>query len=221
MDMDTNIKEDICEVGRRMYNRGFAYANDGNISVKTQDHIWVTPSGISKGYMTPEMLIKVGLDGCIQSSSGKATSELSLHLRIYRERPDVSAVIHAHPPFATCFAVAGISLDRYILAEAAINLGRVPVAEYGTPGTDEISDAVAKVIMDCDAILLENHGALTCGHELFYTYNKMESLEFYAQISYYTELFGKSKELSYDKIQKLIEYRKKYNCQGKHPAISE
>jgi len=211
MEIDVCIKDNICEIGRRMYNRGYIYANDGNISIKTKDYIWVTPSGISKGYMTPEKLIKVGLDGCIQNNSRKVTSELSLHLRIYRERPDISAIVHAHPPFATCFAVAGIPLDKDIIVEAVVNLGHVPVAEYGTPGTKEICDSVADVIKDCDAVLLENHGALTCGNELLYAYNKMESLEFYAQISYYTKLLGESKNLSNDKLQKLLKYRERYN----------
>lgn len=220
MKSQEEIKQDICEVGRRLYNKGYVVSNDGNISVRVGDNeIWVTPASVSKGFMTPDMMVKVDLDGKVLEGTWRPTSELPMHLRVYRERPDVSAVVHAHPPYATSYAVAGIPLDKYILPEAVIYIGHVPIARYGTPATEEIPDAVAEVVQDCDAMLLESHGALTYGHELFYAYNKMESLEFYAQVSFISRQLGGAREFSNDKFDKLMDYRKRFKSPGRHPGI--
>lgn len=215
------IKKQICEIGKRVYNNGFVAANDGNISVKINDkEVLCTPTGISKGYMTPDMICKVDLTGRVISSNGnyKPSSEVKMHLRVYKERPDVKSVVHAHPPYGTSFAIAGIPLTKAIMPEAVISLGCVPIAEYGTPSTDEIPDAVSKYLNNYDAVLLENHGALSYGPDLISAYFKMESLEFYAKLTYLSSQIGEPQILDKIQIEKLLDIRKNMNIIGKHPG---
>ncbi|MDD7267598.1 MAG: class II aldolase/adducin family protein [Lachnospiraceae bacterium] len=215
------IKKQICEVGRRIYNRNMVAANDGNISVKISDNeILCTPTGVSKGFMTPEYICKVDMNGNVLQANGsfKPSSEIKMHLRVYKHRPDVQAVVHAHPTFATAFAIAGIPLSQPIMPEAVIALGCVPIAEYGTPSTDEIPDAVEKYLPYYDAVLLENHGALSYSCDLMAAYMKMESLEFYAELLYKAKQLGGPKEFDKEQIEKLYEIRRKMGLPGKHPA---
>lgn len=219
MKTDFEIKREICEIGKRIYDKGFVAANDGNITVKVNNNeFWATPTGVSKGYMTPDMLIKVDGEGRVLEGKLKPSSELRMHLRVYRERPDVNAVVHAHPPTATGFAIAGIPLDKYTMPEAIIFLGSVPLTAYGTPSTDEIPDAVSKHIQNYDAFLLQNHGALTLGVDLTTAYFKMETLEFYAKISLVARQLGGERELPCDEIEKLMDIRRKFNVPGRHPG---
>jgi L-fuculose-phosphate aldolase len=141
-----------------------------------------------------------------------------MHLRVYRERPDVTAVVHAHPLYATSFAIAGIPLTQPIMPEAIITLGCVPIAEYGTPSTEEIPDAVSKYLQYYDAVLLENHGALTFADSLLSAYHKMESVEFYAHLLYQSKMLGGPKELSKEQVERLYSMRAQYGMTGKHPA---
>ncbi len=215
------IKKQICDIGKRIYNRGMVAANDGNISVKISDNEFLcTPTGVSKGFMTPDYICKVDAKGnVIQANDGfKPSSEIKMHMRVYKERPDVKSVVHAHPVYATSFAIAGIPLTQPIMPEAVIALGCVPIAEYGTPSTEEIPDAVSKYLQHFDAVLLENHGALAYSDSLLAAYHKMESVEFYAQLLYQSRMLGGPKELSHDQVQKLYEIRKKFGMKGKHPA---
>ncbi len=221
MKSEYEIKEEICEIGRRIYNKGMVAANDGNISVKIGENEFLcTPTGVSKGFMTPEYICKVDGEGrVIQANPGyKPSSEIKMHLRVYKERPDVESVVHAHPIYATAFAIAGIPLTQPIMPEAVITLGSVPIAEYGTPSTEEIPDAVSRYLPYYDAVLLENHGALTYGASLLNAYHKMESVEFYAQLLYISKQLGGPKELSEDQVQKLYEIRRQFGLTGKHPA---
>ena len=206
------VKEQICEIGRRMYSRNMVAANDGNISVKLNDHEFLcTPTGVSKGYMTPESICRIDEKGnLLQANPGfRPSSEIKMHMRVYEKRPDVGAVVHAHPPYATSFAVMGIPLDQPIISEAVVSLGAVPVAEYGTPSTEELPDALEKYLFEYDAVLLEHHGALAYAPDLAAAYMKMESVEFYAQLLYQTKMMGGPRVLSEDRVQKLIEVRKK------------
>ncbi|MDF2486556.1 MAG: class aldolase/adducin family protein [Herbinix sp.] len=221
MKSEYEIKEEICEIGKRIYNRNMVAANDGNISVKLNENEFLcTPTGVSKGFMTPEYICKVDKDGkVIEANSGyKPSSEIKMHMRVYKERPDVVSVVHAHPMYATGFAIAGIPLTQQIMPEATITLGSVPIAEYGTPSTEEIPDAVSKYLPNYDAVLLENHGALTYGDSLLNAYHKMESVEFYAQLLFISKQLGGPKELSDDKVQKLYEIRRQFGMTGKHPS---
>lgn len=217
------IKKMMCEVGRRVYNRNMVAANDGNFSVKLNDDEFLcTPTGVSKGFMTPEFICKVNRKGeVIQANAGfRPSSEIKMHMRVYEKRPDVGSVVHAHPTFATSFAIAGIPLDRPIMPEAVIALGSVPISEYGTPSTNEIPDNLEKYLPNYDAVLLENHGALTWSTDLMSAYMKMESLEFYAELFYKSRMLGGAREFDQAQLEKLYDIRRKMNLPGRHPAIN-
>ncbi len=216
------IKQEICDIGKRIYDRGMVASNDGNISVKIGENEYLcTPTGVSKGFMTPEYICKVDGDGnVLEANPGfKPSSEIKMHMRVYRERPDVKSVVHAHPMYATAFAIAGIPLTTPIMPEAVIFLGEVPIAKYGTPSTDEIPDAVEPYLQSYDAVLLENHGALAFSDSLLNAYHKMESVEFYAQLLFLARQLGGPKELSQDKVERLYEIRRQFGVKGKHPAV--
>ncbi len=190
---EAELRRQICEIGRRMYDKDLAASNAGNISVRLADgSILCTPTGISKGFMTEECLCVIDLDGnVLRASAGwRPSSEMKMHRRVYQRRPDVQAVVHAHPVYATTFAAAGIPLDRKVLAEPIVDLNYVPVAEYGTPSTDEVPDSIEKYLQDFDAILLGNHGALTYSDDLIHAYYNMEMVEFYARTIYQLTLLG-------------------------------
>ncbi|MGO5051658.1 class II aldolase/adducin family protein [Lachnospiraceae bacterium LCP25S3_G4] len=213
---DFEAKKAIIDVGQRMYNRGFVAANDGNISCKVgPDTIWTTCTGVSKGYMTQDMLVKMTLDGKILMGARKPSSEVKMHLRVYQENPDVNAVTHAHPPVATSFAIAGISLDKAVLPEAVVQLGSVPVAKYATPGTQEVPDSIAPFCKDYNGVLLANHGALSWGSDVYQAYYRLESIEYYAMILMYTgNIIGKQNELSCGQVNELLGIRQKLGIVG-------
>lgn len=220
---ENEIKKQICEIGKRIYDKGMVAANDGNISVKISENEYLsTPTGVSKGFMTPEFICKVDSNGTvIEANEGyKPSSEIKMHLRVYKERPDVNAVVHAHPLYATGFAIAGIPLTAPIMPEAVIFLGAVPIAEYGTPSTDEIPDAISEYLQSYDAVLLANHGALSFSDSLLNAYHKMESVEFYAQLLYISTQIGTPNELSEEQVKRLYKLRKSFGIKGKHPADS-
>lgn len=221
MASEYEIKKQICDIGKRIYDKGMVAANDGNISVKLNENEFLcTPTGVSKGFMTPDYICKVDKNGnVIQANAGfKPSSEIKMHMRVYKQRPDVNSVVHAHPMYATGFAIAGIPLTQPIMPEAVIALGCVPIAEYGTPSTEEIPDAVEKYLQSFDAVLLENHGALTFSDSLLAAYHKMESVEFYAQLLFIANQLGGPKELSDSQVQRLYEIRRQFGLKGKHPA---
>jgi len=221
MTSEYEIKKQICDIGKRIYDRGMVAANDGNISVKISDNEFLcTPTGVSKGFMTPDYICKVDAEGKVLQANGnfKPSSEIKMHMRVYRERPDVKSVVHAHPIYATSFAIAGIPLTQPIMPEAVIALGCVPIAEYGTPSTNEIPDAVEKYLQYYDAVLLANHGALSYSDSLLNAYHKMESLEFYAELLFKSKQLGGPKELSQSQVERLYEIRRQFGLSGKHPA---
>lgn len=215
------IKKQICDIGKRIYDRGMVAANDGNISVKISDNEFLcTPTGVSKGFMTPDYICKVDAKGNVLQANGnfKPSSEIKMHMRVYEQRPDVRSVVHAHPIYATSFAIAGIPLTQPIMPEAVIALGCVPIAEYGTPSTMEIPDAVEKYLPYFDAVLLANHGALAYSDSLLAAYHKMESVEFYAELLFKAKQLGGPKELSPHQVERLFEIRRQFGLSGKHPA---
>ena len=220
------IKKYICEVGHKLYDKGFVAANDGNISVKVSNNeFYCTPTGVSKGDLTPDMIIRI--DGTGKKIEGKLnpSSEIKMHLRVYQERPDVNAVVHAHPPVATAFTVAGVELNQYILPEAILTIGNVPTCAYGTPSTMEIPDSLMPYIQQHDAFLLKNHGALTVGNTLLRACFTMEEVEFNAKINLYARQIGVGKNANIDEIscyelERLMELRKKMGLPGKHPGCS-
>lgn len=216
MQNEYEIKKEMCEIGKRVYDRDMVAANDGNFSVKLNDNEFLcTPTGVSKGFMTPEYICKIDRDGnVIQANEGfKPSSEIKMHMRVYADRPDVQAVVHAHPLYATSFAIVGIPLTQPIIPEAVITLGSVPIVEYGTPSTDEIPNALAPYLPHYDAVLLANHGALTYSDSLLNAYHKMESLEFYARLLYQSKALGghfhkEVRELSKEQVERLYDIRR-------------
>ena len=218
---EMEIKKLMCEIGKRVYDRNMAAANDGNFSVKISENEFLcTPTGVSKGFMTPEYICKVDAKGNVIEANGnfRPSSEIKMHMRVYEKRPDVNAVVHAHPSFATSFAIAGIPLTAPIMPEAVISLGCVPIADYGTPSTMEIPDNIEMFLPCHDAVLLENHGALSWGQDLLTAYHKMESLEFYAELLYKAKVLGGAKEFDNENIERLYGIRKQMKIAGKHPA---
>lgn len=221
MQSEMDIKMEMCEIGKRVYNRGMVAANDGNFSVKLSENEFLcTPTGVSKGFMTPEYICKVDAEGnVIEANEGfKPSSEIKMHMRVYKEREDVKAVVHAHPMYATTFAVCGLPLTEPIMPEAVLSLGTVPLAKYGTPSTMEIPDAVSEYLPYYDAVLLENHGALSYADSLMGAYHKMESLEFYARLLYQAKMLGGPKELTDEQVKRLYGMRRQYGLTGRHPA---
>ena len=208
---DYEAKKQIIAIGKRMYDKGFVASNNGNISCRVGPNtIWTTPTGVSKGFMTPDMLVKMNFDGKVLMGKLKPSSEVKMHLRVYNENPDVMAVTHAHPPVATSFAIAGISLDRAILPEAVVNLGSVPIAHYATPGSQDVPDSIAPYCNTHNAVLLANHGALSWGKDLTEAYHRLESLEYYATVLMYTgRIIGRANELSCSQVNELIDIREK------------
>ena len=214
------IKKEICEVGHKLWLKGFVAANDGNISVKINDHeYYCTPTGVSKGSLTPDMIIKVDQNGKKLEGKLNPSSEIKMHMRVYQKRPDVTAVVHAHPPVATAFTVADIDLDQYILPEAVLTIGNVPTCDYGTPSTMEIPDSLDPYLQKHDAFLLRNHGALTVGCNLNKAFFVMEEVEFNAVICKHAMDLGAVHEISNDQLKKLMDLRKAMNLPGRHPGI--
>jgi L-fuculose-phosphate aldolase len=215
------LRLDIVEVGRRLWTRGFVASNDGNISVRLPgDRLLCTPANVSKGFMTPEMMVITDMEGrLIDGAPGrKASSEILMHLMAYRHRPDVHAVVHAHPPLSTGFAVAGIALDRAVLAEVITTLGAIPIADYATPSTPALPAAVEPYVKTHDAMLLANHGALALGADLFAAYYKMETIEHFARISLVARMLGRENTLSRDEVGRLQELRDRYGIASPAPV---
>ena len=219
---NTELREQICDVCHKMWQLGWVAANDGNVSVKLPDgNFLVTPTGISKSFITPEKLVIIDKDMNIVSAEGnyKPSSEIKMHMRCYTERDDVGAVVHAHPPTATGYAVAGKSLDEYSMIETVIAIGSIPLTPYGTPSTNEVPEAIAPYLKEHDVLLLQNHGALTVGCDLITAYYRMEMLELFAKISLTAHLLGGAKEIPKEQIDKLLYLREHYyHVTGKHPG---
>jgi L-fuculose-phosphate aldolase len=215
------LKKEIVEVGRRTYERGYVASNDGNISARIDDKtVLITPTGVSKGYMKPDDLVIVDMNGKVVSGSKKPSSEFFMHLQVYKDRPDVNSVCHAHPPYATGFAVAGVALDKCVLPEVIIALGSIPLIEYGTPGTEEFYKPVVKLLQDYDAFLLANHGALTIGKDVLNAYYKMETVEHFAHIAFIAQQLGYITTLNRDQVQKLTDLRQRYGIRANIGCVS-
>ena len=200
------VVSDVIHVGKRMYDRGYVASNDGNLSVRlSEDRLLITMTGVSKGFLTPDQLIEVDYDGKVISGDYAPSSEMKMHLMVYRERPDVQAVAHAHPPTATGFAVAGVNLPDNLLPEVIVSLGYVPIAAYGTPGTMELVESLRDYVRDYDAVLLENHGAITLGPDIVAAYHKMETMEHCARIALVARMLGRVNTIDEENVDKLIQ----------------
>jgi L-fuculose-phosphate aldolase len=212
---EPQLREAIVEVGRLLAEKGWVAATEGNISVRLPgDRVLVTPSGVAKGRLTPEALIITDMNGVRLEGEGVPSSEIGIHLAAYRARPEIGAVVHSHPPFATGFAAAGRALNQGVLPEVIVGLGSIPLAPYGQPGTDALVDAVAPLLETYDAILLANHGVLTCGPDVMTAWFRTETVEQFARITLVAELLGGPRLLPRQEIQKLFDARPRYGVQS-------
>lgn len=203
-------RRDIVNCAKRAFNRGLVAATDGNISIRMDvDRVMITPGGTSFAHLNAGELAYVDINGTLLDYSCKPSSELPMHLEIYRQRPDIQAIIHAHPPYSTAFTVAGMSMATPVLPEVIVMLGAVPTAEYATPSTTESAEVIRELIKSHDVILLDHHGAVTCGETLDEAYYKMDKLEHAARTMLAANSLGSVNPLSEDNINKLQRFKKK------------
>ena len=209
------LRQDLVRFGKMLHSQGFVAATDGNLSVRLDDErILITPTCVSKGMMRAQDMVIVGLDGRKLNGSSNPSSEITMHLTIYRMRPDVGAVVHAHPCTATGFASAGMALDEPLCSEVVITLGSVPLAPYATTGSMELSDSLRPFIPYHDAILMANHGVVTYGADLRQAYMRMEAVEHYARIVLTTRLLGSAQSIDSRELEKLVAVRSQYGKNG-------
>lgn len=216
MTTENELRELICELGRRLYEKNLVSATDGNLSVLLQEgHYLITPSGVSKGFMKPEDIIIADATGKKVSGTGKVSSEFFTHLACYEERPEIQAVVHAHPPKAVGCTLAGYALTEYLLPEVVLAVGGIPVADYATPGTTEGADVIRPLIAQCDALLLDRHGAVTVGLDLLDAYYKMEKIEHAAESIITAQTLGTPRTLNSEQFERILQSRKAYGALGK------
>lgn len=212
MPSDRQHRLAIVDYGRMLHGNGFVAATDGNLSIRLgENRLLVTPTCISKGRMRSSDMVIVDMDGKRVSGKRRVSSEIGMHLLIYRLRPDVHGIVHAHPPTATGFAASGYDLNRPLVCEVVVGLGSIPLARYGTPGTPELTGALAPLIPNHDAILMANHGVVTYGSSLESAYMKMETVEHFAKIALVTHLLGNEQPLGEKEVEKLHQVRHLYN----------
>src|SRR5689334_9292943 len=201
-------RREIATFGKMLYQRGYVAAMDGNLSVRLDDErILATPTAMSKGFLRPSDMVIVDMDGRLLAGRHNVSSEIAMHLLIYRLRPDVRGIVHAHPPTATGFAAAGMALNQPLVCEVVIGLGSIPLAKYGTPGTPELTDALEPLVPQYDAILMSNHGVVAYGVDLHSAYMNMETVEHFAQIALVTHLLGRQQPLKDEELEKLLAAR--------------
>ena len=212
MHNETYVRMQIVNVGKKLAQRFFVASNDGNISAKLDDNtILITPTGINKGDVVADQILKVDLDGNLIEGHMKATSEIKMHLAAYRIRPDIKAIVHAHPPAATAFAITGEKIDQpMVLPEAMFSLGKIGYCRYGTPSTNEVPQSIEKEIACCDSLILSNHGAMTVGQDVMQAYYRMESLELVSRIVIASRILGNVKPLNDEQIRKLDVVRREH-----------
>ena len=205
-------REAVCRVGRLLYDRGYVAANDGNISVKVaENRLLITPSGVSKGRMTPEMLLVTDMDGTVIEGDRHPSSEGKMHLEVYRGRPDVNAVVHAHPPVSTAFAVCRRGLETPYLSELVAGLGQVPcTTSFAMLSTEEVPESVRPYLADHNALLLANHGALAWGGDLWEAFDRLETVEHTAKIVLNAQLLGGGVPLTEEEVERLQSLRGMY-----------
>lgn len=212
---DAEVKRDILEAGRRLYQKNFVAANDGNISARVSETvIWATPTGVSKGFMTEDMLVKLDLDGNILEGTSKPSSEIKMHLRIYKESPDIRAVTHAHPPVSTTFAAAGIPLEKALLQETVVRLGIIPVAPYALPGSSALAEGVVPFVKDYNGLLLEHHGTVAWGTSVMQAFYILESIEYNATVTMYARMMGIERPMTSSQIDGLVALRPAWGVTG-------
>jgi L-fuculose-phosphate aldolase len=205
---ESQHRNDIIDICKRVHSNGWVASNDGNISIRIGPNaVLCTPTGMSKGYLRTDQLVKVDMDGNKLEGELEASSEVKIHLDVYKNKKGINSAVHAHPPYATAYAVAGIPLDQCVIPEIIVSLGSIPLTKYGTPSTQEIPESIRKYLPDHNAFLLENHGAFTIGNDVHQAYYRMESMELFAKISLLARTLGNVNTISEENVQKIMDMR--------------
>jgi L-fuculose-phosphate aldolase len=208
---EAEFRAEIARFCHLIYEKGYVASTDGNISARMPDgHVMCTPTICNKGFVRPDDMVIIDASGQRIKGERKASSEIAMHLLIYQMRPDIHAVVHAHPPCATAYAAAGIPLNKALISEVVLALGCIPLAEYGTPGTAELTEQLRPFVKNFDALLMANHGVVTYGANLEDAFNRMDTVEHFAKISIYTKILGRERLLSSEDVEKLWVQRQKY-----------
>jgi L-fuculose-phosphate aldolase len=204
---ESELRQQLCDIGRMMYERGFIGAADGNLAVRLDERrLLVTPAGCLKGFMVPEEMVITDLDGN-SLGSGRPSTEIQMHVALLRERQDVSAVVHAHPPYCVAFSLAGIPLTRCIIPEIVVTIGNVPTVPYATPGTRELPDSLREPIRSADVLILERHGMVTVADELWSAFKLLDMVEHSAKIVHLALQLGPAQVLDQEQVAKLMQSR--------------
>lgn len=213
------LRELMCEIGRRVWQRGYVAANDGNFSCRLGDgRVLATPTMISKGFMQPSDLVTVDLEGRQLSGERRVTSELKMHLHCYRSRPDVRACVHAHPPNATAFAIVQDPVPKCIMPEAEVNLGEIPIVPYATPGTEAFAQALDEHLPDFNVFLLASHGVLALGADLLEAYHRLETADHYCRILINVRALGQATRISPEAMESLFEIKRRMGLHDRRIA---
>lgn len=208
---ESQYRSDIIDICKRVHSNGWVASNDGNISIRiAENEVLCTPTGMSKGYLMPDQLVKVDMEGNKLDGELEASSEVKIHLDVYKHKKGINAAVHAHPPYATAYAVAGIPLDQCVIPEIIVQLGSIPIAEYGTPSTHEVPINIRKHLPEHNAFLMENHGAFAIGADVHQAYYRMESMELFAKISLLAQTLGNVQNISEENVRKIIEMRSNF-----------
>ncbi len=208
---ESQYRSDIIEICKRVHANGWVASNDGNISIKiSPNEVICTPTGMSKGYLTPDQLVKVDMEGNKLEGELEASSEVKIHLDVYKNKKGINSAVHAHPPYSTAYAVAGLPLDQCVIPEIIVSLGSIPLTAYGTPSTREIPDNIRKYLQDHNAFLLENHGAFAIGGDVYQAYYRMESMELFAKISLLAKMLGNVNNISEENVRKIMDLRSNF-----------
>ena len=218
---ETELRQQLCDIGRMLYERRFIGAADGNLAVRLDpQRLLVTPSGCLKGFMDPDMLVVTDLAGD-PLGKGRPSSEIRMHVAVFQERPDISAILHAHAPYCTAFSLSGVGLARCIIPEIVVTVGTVPTVPYATPGTDDLTASVRVPIRHADALVLERHGTLTVGTDIWDAYRVLDMIEHAARITHLSLQLGHTKVLDAEQVEKLMTARRELSVGGKNTLCSD
>ncbi|MBI3818465.1 MAG: class II aldolase/adducin family protein [Planctomycetes bacterium] len=220
-DEEAALRGAICQVARMAYDKGFITNVDGNFSVRFgNDGILITPAGLPKAFLTPDQITHIDLEGNVVAGSTRPSSEVTMHVVAYKERPEMRAICHAHPKHAVAFTLAGLSLDVTVIPEVVVTIGTIPTAPYGTPGTTELPESLRSIVRCSDVVMLDRHGALTLGTSIIDAFRKLEVIEHTAEILYYARTLGAVKELSPEEVRKLLSTRSPLGVTTKNTLCS-
>jgi L-fuculose-phosphate aldolase len=219
---ESELRQQLCDIGRMLYERGFIGAADGNLAVRLDpERLLVTPSGELKGFMTPESMVVTDLAGQ-PLDGGRPSTEIQMHVAVFEERPDIHAVVHAHPPHSVAFSIAGVSMARCVIPEIVVTIGMVPTVPYATPGTEELPHSIREPIRGADAVILERHGSITVGSELWDAFRVLDMVEHASHITHLAATLGTEvKVLNRDQVDRLMRSRREMGMPGKNTICDD